>query len=253
MAEARIEHGTRGMDEHEARARLGQLFEDSPIPSAERLESLHVFLRRQQLARLLMLDDLYRRLLGIPGSIVQCGVRWGGDLVTLASLRALHEPFHYSRRIVGFDTFAGLSGVSGIDQGETRVEDGQFGVSAGYRHQLEEILAAHEANAPLAHIRKFELVEGDVRDTAPNWVKSHPGELVACLYLDMDIHAPTLAALHAFEDRLVPGAVVVFDEITDRRFPGEAQAWREVQTRLRMRLVRPVGSTVTAFGIVGAA
>jgi hypothetical protein len=250
MAESAIELGRRATSEAEARARLADLASAGIIPPEERLENLHVFLRRQQVARLLMLEDLYRRILPLPGSILQCGVRWGGDLATFLSLRAIHEPFHHSRRVIGFDTFTGLAGTGAVDQGDTEVRDGQFAVGEGYRAKLEAVLDAHEANAPLPHLRKFELVEGDARETVPRWLEAHPGELVACLYLDMDVYAPTRAVLDAAAERLVPGAVVVFDELTDRRFPGEAVAWREVQERLRLQLVHPPTSTVTAFGIV---
>ena len=50
---------------------------------------------------------------------------------------------------------------------------------------------------------------------------------ISLLHLDMDIHAPTLAALKAFWPRVLPGGVVMFDEFAIREWPGETQAVEE--------------------------
>lgn len=254
----RIEAGRKGDAERAATAELAALLQHGAIPPTDLLANLHVFLRRQTLSRLFFLNEVYQQILPQPGAIVQCGVRWGGDLVTFGSLRAMLEPYNYSRRIVGFDTFEGLKGTSKQDQAEAtgqqvhRVDDGQYAVSRDYEQALEAILQAHEASAPLGHIRKFQLVKGDVRDTLPRFLEQHPGEIIALLYLDMDIYAPTKVALEAAASRLVKGSVVVFDELLHEQFPGEAQALREWQAAagVRLRLKRSAFSTVGAYAIV---
>jgi hypothetical protein len=258
-----IEAGRRADSERAAADQLATIFARAPIPAGDLLANLHVFLRRQTLSRILFLQEIYRLVLEQPGIIVQCGVRWGGDLVTFSSLRATLEPYNYSRRIVGFDTFEGLKGAGDRDQPTAAgtaaalpahaahdVRDGQYNVAPGYEDALDAILQSHEAGAPLAHIRKSELVKGDVRTTLPAFLDRHPGEIIALLYLDMDIYAPTKAALEAVDQRLVKGSVVVFDELLHRQFPGEAQALREWPGRQRLRLRRSPFHTVAAYGIV---
>ena len=128
--------------------------------------------------------------------------------------------------------------------------DGQFGVAAGHEEYLAELLHAHAQNSPLAHVQKQELIKGDATQTVPRFLEDNPGEQIAMLYLDMDIYAPTKAALAASVDRLVPGSIVVFDEFGDSRFPGEARAYREVLKGRRHRLHRAPTSTVTAYAVI---
>jgi len=76
-----------------------------------------VFLRRQTLARILFLAELYELVLPIPGHILEFGCKWGSSLAMFTGLRGLREPSNFTRTIVGFDTFEGLRGVSAKDEG----------------------------------------------------------------------------------------------------------------------------------------
>jgi hypothetical protein len=246
----KIEAGIKSHSEKDSQQKLLSLFQKNTILEEEALDNLHVFLKRQKLSRILFLNEIYQQILPLPGIIVQCGVRWGGDLVTLLSLRGIYEPYNYSRRILGFDTFSGLKGCTEKDQGSWVVADGQYNVVANYAETLAEILAAHEGLAPLSHIPKHELFIGDVMDTLPKFEECYPGEQIALLYLDMDIYQPTKFVLERSIERLMPGSIVVFDEFGDRRFPGEAQAYRELAARCHLQMQRSPLSTVTAYGIV---
>ena len=89
-------------------------------------------------------------------------------------------------------------------------------------------LANHEALAPLSHIQKYEVVKGDVCETAPQYMKDHPETIVALAYFDMDLYEPTRACLAALSGRCSIGTVFAFDELNDPDSPGETQALREV-------------------------
>lgn len=250
VSENRIELGTTSELEKAAGLQILDILNRDPVPQDERIDNLHVFLKRQTLSRLLFLSELFSLILETPGSIVQCGVRWGGDLVTFTSLRGILEPYNYSRRIVGFDTFTGLAGTSKKDAGSATVHDGQFSVTTGYAETLASLLEAHEALSPLPHIRKFELIAGDARSTVPDFLSKNGGEAIALLYLDMDIYEPTKSVLEACYPRMAPGSIIVFDEFADRRFPGEAAAFFETIKSRSYRLQRSKISTVGAFVIL---
>lgn len=55
------------------------------------------------------------------------------------------------------------------------------------------------------------------------YVESNPGMRISLLHLDMDVAAPTLAALEAFWPRVARGGMVVFDEYAVPRW-SEANA-----------------------------
>lgn len=92
-------------NELENRNKLIDLFNNCPIPENERLTNSGLFVKRQDLTKQLFFNDLYSKIVGVHGVIMEFGVRWGQNLVTLNNLRGIHEPFNYSRKIIGFDTF----------------------------------------------------------------------------------------------------------------------------------------------------
>jgi hypothetical protein len=57
-----------------------------------------------------------------------------------------------------------------------------------------------------------QLVVGRFEDTLPGFVQAHP-EHVSFLHIDCDLYSSTRTVLTAFADRIVPGTVILFDEI----------------------------------------
>ncbi|HTP29379.1 MAG TPA: class I SAM-dependent methyltransferase [Anaeromyxobacteraceae bacterium] len=225
-------------EETEGYRRLRVLLERCPIPAGEILANLGLYLTRASLSRILLMEHLYREAIAVHGILVEFGVRWGQNLALLASLRNILEPHNYSRRIVGFDTFTGLSGVSTQDgQGEA-VREGGYAVGEDYRGYLDEIMAAHELLAPRSHLRRFELVQGDVRETLPEYFRRHPETIIALAYFDLDLYEPTRSCLEQIRPFLTKGSVLGFDELTLAAFPGETVALREAWGLASLRLKR---------------
>jgi macrocin-O-methyltransferase TylF-like protien len=198
---------------------------------------LPLFLRRQTLARLLLQDQLYQQILDVPGVIIELGCQFGPTLATLISLRGIHEPYNHSRQIIGFDSFEGFPSVSTVDG--TEWVPGQYSTGGlAYRDELERLLTAQESFSPLSHLKKFELVAGDITQTLPRWLDDNPNKIVAMALFDLDLYEPTKTSLESIRDRCTRGTVVVFDELSHRRFPGEAVALREVLGLTTIRLRR---------------
>jgi hypothetical protein len=219
---------TRGSEQQlRNRQRLLDLFERSPLPPDQLLTNLSLYLRSGVFARLLFLDELYRQIVSIPGDVVEFGTWWGQSLVTFLNLRAVHEPYA-ARKVIGFDTFTGYPEPGMQDRRSDTIKPGGYTVSRGYDRYLAELLEYHEQENVLAHLRKFELVRGDVVKTAPQYFAERPEAIVALAFFDMALYEPTKAALEAIKDRLVKGSVLAFDELNDPEYPGETQAVREV-------------------------
>jgi hypothetical protein len=192
------------------------------------------FLSRQSLSRILYLDLLYREMLGTPGIILEFGVQWGSTLAQILNLRGIYEPYNHSRTIVGFDTFGGFSSVESEDDGYSSI--GDYATSPNYEKTLEEVLRIHEHNSPISHIRKFELVKGDVSETVPKWIEDNQHAIVSMALFDLDLYKPTRDALEAIVPRLVKGSVLVFDELNAKHFPGETVAVREMLELRNLKL-----------------
>lgn len=212
--------------EIERRGKLAQTLRESPIPNTELLSNLGLYLTRQTLSRLLFLTELYQQIIPVHGVAMEFGVRWGQNLALFHALRGIYEPYNFNRKIIGFDTFGGFPAVDEKDG--PRVRAGDYGVPANYQDYLTHLLAQHEADSPIAHRRKFELVAGDASETLPRYLRDHPETVIAFAYFDFDIYTPTRDCLAAIRPRLTKGAVVAFDELNCPDFPGETLAFDEV-------------------------
>jgi hypothetical protein len=211
------------------RARLEEKYRTTPLPIDHLMCNFGMYMRSSVLVKFLVLNDLYTRILRLPGAIMEFGTWWGQNLVVFENLRAIYEPFNKTRKIVGFDTFKGYTGFSEMDPGGKVVAPGGYAVSEGYRAYLEELLAIHEGNNVMGHLRqRHEVIEGDVIEALPRYLTKHPETVVALAYFDMALYEPTKVALHAIRPHLVPGSVILLDEFSWAESPGEAIAFREV-------------------------
>ncbi|MGF6272441.1 hypothetical protein ABIB38_000797 [Massilia sp. UYP11] len=183
-------------------------------------------MKRNALARVLYLNDLYRDIVTVPGVICEFGVQWGASLSVLLNLRNMYEPYNVERFIYGFDTFTGFASVHEKDGAAAKV--GDYASVDGYETTLAEILGYHESISAFQHQRKFELIKGDATQTIDTWLDANPGATIALAIFDMDVYAPTKAVLEKIKPRLTSRSVLVFDEFTHQKFPGEVQAVREV-------------------------
>jgi hypothetical protein len=160
--------------------------------------------------------DLYRRVLDLPGHVVECGVFKGASLSRFAMFRALFEAQH-SRRIIGFDTFGPFPETQ--HAGDQPLRE-RFVKSAGDQSISTEQLKSVLANKGLD--KNIELIPGDICATVPAYVKAHPELKIALLNLDTDIFEPAVAVLEHLYPRIVPGGILIIDDYGT--FPGETEA-----------------------------
>ena len=218
------------------RERLGEMYAKSPLNEDDRMFNLGLYVRSSLLVKFLVLDDLYRRFKSVPGVLIEFGTWWGQNLVLLENLRAIHEPFNKQRTIIGFDTFSGYPEDAGM-AAESVQTHGGYHTGMDYQAYLAELLEVHQGNNAFGHIRgNHKLICGNVEKTAPQYFIDHPETLVAFAFFDMGPYEPTVAALRAIKPHLLPGSVLVFDELTWVGAPGEAIAFKEVLGDLKYRI-----------------
>jgi hypothetical protein len=213
--------------EHQLRERLLELFLETPIPKEQILSNIGLFLNSKTLSRLLFFDFLYRQILDVMGVICEFGTRWGPNLGELISLRGIYEPYNRHRKIIGFDTFSGFPAISKEDGSADMMEVGHLRTPDEYFKYLTEVLDLLEKENPLAHIKKHEIIKGDVSVTLPQYLEKNPETIISFAYFDLDLYQPTKFTLHLIKDRLVKGSVLGFDELNDPDSPGETLALME--------------------------
>jgi hypothetical protein len=210
------------------RERLLEMFKHCPIPDDELLSNLGVFIGRQKLSRILYMQELYQKIIGVHGIVIEFGVRWGQNLALFESFRGIYEPYNYNRKIVGFDTFAGFPAVDAKDGTNEVMKPGAFTVTPRYEEYLETLMDYHEHESPIAHLKKYELVKGDAGEEIERYLARNPQTIIAFAYFDLDLYEPTLRCLRAISGHLTKGSVLGFDELNYPDCPGETLALKEI-------------------------
>ena len=196
--------------------------------SVEVMRGFPKYTPRQTLTRFLVFHELFKKILDVKGSIIECGVFRGAGLMTWAQLSAIYEPVNYHREIIGFDTFSGFPSVVEKDKGsKENINTKPGGIAADSYEELKKVIELYNANRFLSHVDKVQLVKGDFMTTAPEFIKKNQHTLVSLLYLDFDLYEPTKEALRVFLPRMPKGAVVAFDEVGQSDWPGETLALLE--------------------------
>lgn len=232
------------------REKLTQLMKSSPIPDKEKLANLGLYVTRQNLSRYLFINELYTNILGVHGVIIEFGIRWGQNLALYESLRGIHEPYNYNRKIIGFDTFSGFPVIDPKDGNSEVSVEGAYAVTENYEDYLEELLKCHEKESPVDHIQKYRLIKGDATVTIEKYLKDHPETVIAMAYFDFDIYKPTKKCLEMIKPHLTKGSVVGFDELNHETFPGETLALKEVIGLDRYKLHHSKYGTCQAYIII---
>ena len=237
--------------ENEVGRKIEQIFSESPESIEVRLENFPKYVRRQHLKRFLAMYEVFKKVLPVKGSVVECGVLHGFGLMTWAKLSTILEPENLTRRIYGFDTFEGFPSLSKSDSSrftKARVGD----LNAASYGELEALIAEYDRDRFLGNIPKVSLVKGDITTTAPEFIESHPHLMVSLLFIDCDLFEPTKAALEAFVPRMPKGAILAFDELDNPLWPGETLAVLDALGIKNFRLQRLEWDPYIAFAELGA-
>lgn len=224
-----------------------EYFEKSPFSTLEKLLNFPKYCSRQSLTGLLYRYELMQRVLTVPGSIIECGVLYGGGLMAWAKLSAILEPMNYPRKIIGFDTFSGFPSIHENDLAGRSEHLTVGSHSVDSLADLQEAIDLFDSNRFINHIPKVELVKGDLLQTGPDYLKSNPHLLVSLLYLDLDLYEPTKAAIETFLPRMPKGAIIAFDQVNSELWPGETLAVLDTLGLGNLRMERLPFSTIHCF------
>lgn len=203
---------------------LESYISESEGTNVEKLKNFAKYTPRQNIAFFLRRYEIFKRILNVQGSIIECGVFLGGGLMSFAQFSAILEPTNFQRKIFGFDTFKGFPDLSEKDEGRNSIEKKVGGFAGNAKDDLEEAIQLFDQNRFLSHIPKVELIEGDATRTIPSFIDENPHLVISLLCLDFDIYEPTKVALKHFLPRMPKGSIIYFDEVNIEEWPGETLA-----------------------------
>lgn len=162
--------------------------------------------------------DLFKKTEHIPGDIIECGVFKGAGLFFWLKLIIIHN-LHYSKKIIGFDTFSSFSSTfenyekANIDK---YVSDSNF--KGTKIKDLKKIF--NEMKLPTECMK---LIKGDIVKSSIKYVNENKGSKISLLNLDLDTGLGTESALNNFYPMMSKGGVIILDEYAVKGW-GETEA-----------------------------
>lgn len=168
-----------------------------------------------RIGKLLAHYELYKKIIDLPGAIVECGIFKGASFVQFATFRNLIET-EISRQVIGFDIFGEFP--------STGFKDDQKYLDSFIRNAGNKSITVDELNQVFEakSIRNFTLVKGDINQTVPTFVRDNPHLKIALLHIDTDVYEPAVTILNNMYDLIVRGGIIVLDDYGT--FPGETKA-----------------------------
>ncbi len=169
-----------------------------------------------RISKILSHYEIYKMIKEVPGEIIECGVFKGASYLRFAMFREIFgNPF--SKKIIGFDTFSKFPETTFQDDTKAR---NKFISSAGSdsisKDQLLKILDNKGLN------KHVDLIEGDITETIPSYVKANPELKISLLNLDTDIYEPAVTILEHLYPKITKGGILMLDDYGTH--PGETKA-----------------------------
>lgn len=150
----------------------------------------------------------------LDGDFVECGVNRGflsSAIMTYLDWDTLGRTFYL------LDTFAGMSSLL------VSPEDTASGALAKNEHFLRTgfyVRDVAEVTANFSEWKNVRIVQGAVPETLAEIISPR----LAFLHLDMNSSPPEIAALTQLWDRLVPGAIILFDDYAYSGYESQKRA-----------------------------
>ncbi len=159
-----------------------------------------------RLGNILAHYELYKKILHLPGDVVELGVFKGGGIIQWGTFRELLENEN-SRRIIGFDMF-------GEFPDSDKIESDKKFISNWNRMFKDDFVTREEIyqSLKLKGIHNVELIKGNIKETLPEFLSKNGQFRISLLHIDTDVYEPCKIGLELLYDRIVPDGVIIFDD-----------------------------------------
>ena len=139
---------------------------------------------------------------------MECGVHQGGGVFAWAHLSVTLEPYNYSRKVIGFDTFEGLPKTTQNDE-----------VKSGWLSNT----SLDSVKQYLSNYENLFFYKGYFPQTAKNLTS----EKFCLVHLDTDLYQSTLDSLEFFWPKMVKGGRIISHDYNAGNIGGVKQAFKE--------------------------
>lgn len=184
-----------------------------------------------RIQKLITRYNLFKLSEEVPGDIVECGVFKGAGLFYWIKLLIMHN-LHYSKKVVGFDTFSNFSSTH--EEFEKKNIDNYVKSSSFNGTRISSLKKVYKK----MNLKNdcLELIKGDILKTSKSYVEKNKGLKISLLNLDLDTGLGTYEALKNFYPMISKGGVIILDEYSVKGW-GETEAvdnfFRDKEVKIR--------------------
>jgi len=172
----------------------------------------------QNLARNIVISDLLRSTLDVPGHVAEFGSWRGANLLFVAKLLRIFDPMG-SKIVHCFESFEGLNDFGKEDPAKSKkLVEGRY---KGSYKELMDIITLYHLN------HEIEIHKGRIESTLPKVLSKNKSLTFSFVYCDVDLYEPTRIMIENLHHRLSKGGLFIFDEWNDEKWQGETQAANE--------------------------
>jgi hypothetical protein len=132
--------------------------------------------------------EVYKKILELPGDILEFGVYKGTSIVRLLSFRNLLEN-ETSRKVFGFDIYGKFPDSLELESDREFVQ--RFENAGGFGISKKEL----EFHLENKGFKNFELIQGDILKTIPEFLAKSQSRKISLLHIDVDVYEPTKVIL----------------------------------------------------------
>jgi len=149
--------------------------------------------------------ELYKKIVDLPGEVVECGVFKGVSLIRFATYREILES-QFSRKIIGFDAFGKFPDNVSLQTDKEFIKNFETDAGDGIsKDELENILKYKKFN-------NIFLIKGLIPESFDEYFREKPATQISLLHIDVDVYEATKACLDYLYERVVKGGIIVFDD-----------------------------------------
>ena len=166
----------------------------------------HFFSDISRIGKLLSQYELYKKIISVPGDLVELGVYKGCSAIRLATFRDLVET-QLKRKIYLFDAFGEFPRQNSSLETDLKYVD-------RFEKQGGDGLSTDDISSIFLHknIQNIDCIKGDVFDTLPTFLSSNRHIRFSYVHLDLDVYEPTKLCLNLLWEHMSPGGIIVFDD-----------------------------------------
>lgn len=202
-------------DARESYREYTSFLEASAYNKTEIIENIGAFIGDLALNRVLTLTQYFKMTESLAGHIADVGTFKGASLLLFAKLLKIYAP-QSLWQVHGFDWFKGTPKLA--------AQDTNLVIEGGYQASKTALLELIEKQSLHPITRVHDL---DLRTELKDFLCEHPHLQFRLVFMDAGLYEVMDSSIPEFWERLIPGGLMVFDQISHEFAPGEMLAVRK--------------------------